>query len=146
MWKRSSYFKKKLEKSLIEDSEDFELFNIPNREAFDYFNEYDFNSSSSSDTSDNDGSSDKCEIKTGEFKHIKLPIQEIDVDTMETTFLHGKLYFNNENIVYGNKLRQESSKYAKYRKLFKLTGKVLQELNYSDQGQINSEINRKSTS
>ena len=74
------------------------------------------------------------------LNHLLLQKDEIIIDDSKETNLFGKLEFNNENIPEDSEDRVKSSKFAKYRQIFKIVGKLLRKLNLSDQGQTNSEI------
>ena len=78
--------------------------------------------------------------KTKTCNHLLLPKETIIIDDMIDTSLFGKLDFNNSNVPENAAERIKESKYAKYRKIFKIVGRLLRKLNFADQGQINSEI------
>lgn len=89
---------------------------------------------SAQDTNDNDLKGIK------EYNHLLLPKQTVDIDGLHINNLSGKLFCNNENIVKNIDQRENPSKFAKYRKLFKLAGKFFRQLNFSDQGRTNAQI------
>lgn len=75
-----------------------------------------------------------------EDKHLFLRKNEVIIDDEYIPNLYGKLVYNNDNIPKDKLPRTENSKYIKYRKLFKIVGRISRKLNFSDQGHTNSEI------
>ena len=85
-------------------------------------------------------STDSFNPRIKEFRHLILPKEEISADCLFDSNLQGKLVINNSNIPDDCNERIIESKFAVYRKLFKIIGKLMRKLNFADQGQTNSEI------
>ena len=66
--------------------------------------------------------------------------EDVDVESLKATDLKGKVRINKENIYYDQNKRTKASQFAIYRTVFKITGKILRDLNFNDQGLTNAEI------
>ena len=78
--------------------------------------------------------------RIGIYQHIGLERITVDIDQLKSTILHGKMNINLNNIPSIQKERQDQSKYAIYRTIFKVAGRVLRQLAYNDQGMTNANI------
>ena len=76
----------------------------------------------------------------GSFQHNGINRIDVDVDSLMTTILHRKLKINMDGIPFIQKKRNDPSKFAKYRNIFKVFGRTLRQLDFNDQGVINANI------
>ena len=76
----------------------------------------------------------------GSFQHNGINRIDVDVDSLMTTILHGKLKINIDGIPSIQKKSNDPSKFAKYRNIFKVVGRTLRQLDFNDQGVINANI------
>lgn len=101
----------------------------------------DSSSLDSSDMSTSDQENDQSyDQNVAKFKHINLLRKVVDVENLKAPDLKGSIKISESGSQYIPKKRQKESQFVIYRYLFKYAGRVLRELDYSDQGDINSEL------
>lgn len=93
-----------------------------------------------SENSNEEEESTDDDVGTTKFKHYYLLRKDVDVEKLHTTDLKGFVRISEPGSKFNPKKRTKESKYGIYRTLFKCAGKVLRELDCSDQGALNAEI------
>lgn len=85
-------------------------------------------------------SGDLIQKNVAQYKHLNLKRDVINIQSMKFTNLCGKMNISISGIPSKQDERKLPSRYAKLRFLFKYAGKILRNLQYNDQGKINSDI------